>query len=112
MATQVQLQNPNSGVNKSGYYGFSWTSFFFSGFPALFRGDVGIGLGMIVVGFLAGVFGVGFGWFIVNLIWAFLYNKIYTNKLLESGYKLADTPERNQAARAALGLSEQAILVR
>lgn len=112
MATQVQLQNPKSGVNKSGYYGFSWTSFFFGGFPALFRGDVGIGLGMIVVGFLAGVFGLGLGWFIVNLIWAFLYNKIYTNKLLEAGYKLADTPERNQAARSALGLSEQAILVR
>lgn len=112
MATAVQLQHPQSGVSKTGLYGFSWTSFFFGGFPALLRGDVGIGLGMLVIGFIAGLLGVGFGWFIVNLIWAFIYNKIYTNKLLESGYKLADTPERNQAARLALGAGEQAVLNR
>ena len=78
----------------------------------MFRGDVGIGLGMLVVGFLAGVLGVGFGWFIVNLIWAFIYNKMYTNKLIETGYKLADTPEKNKAARIALGVGEQAVINR
>ncbi|MBU1314606.1 MAG: hypothetical protein KJ947_03000 [Alphaproteobacteria bacterium] len=112
MATLVQLQHPSSGVGKTGFYGFSWTSFFFGGFPALIRGDVGIGLGMLAVGFIAGFLGIGFGWFFVNLIWAFVYNKIYTNRLLEAGYKLADTPERNQAARAALGAGEQALFTR
>jgi hypothetical protein len=112
MATQVLLQNPITGVQKTGLYGFSWTSLFFGGFPALFRGDVGIGLGLIVVGAIAGVIGVGFGWFIVGVIWAFIYNKLYTTKLLDAGYKLADTPERNAAARAALGVGEQALLAR
>jgi hypothetical protein len=112
MATEVQLQNPGTGVLKTGLYGFSWTSFFFGGFPALFRGDVGIGLGLIVVGFIAGLVGLGLGWFVVSTIWAFMYNKMYTTKLLDAGYKLADTPERNAAARSALGVGEQALLVR
>lgn len=110
MATEVQLINPNTGVRKTGLYGFSWTSLFFGGFPALFRGDVGIGLGMILVGFVAGFVGLGFGWFVVGIIWACIYNKMYTTKLLDSGYKLADTPDRNAQARAVLGVGEQAVL--
>jgi len=110
MATEIQLMNPTTGVRKTGFYGFSWTSFFFGGFPALFRGDVGIGLGLIVVGVIAGFVGLGLGWFIVGIIWAFIYNKMYTTRLLDAGYKLADTPDRNAAARTALGVGEQAVL--
>lgn len=110
MATEVQLINPITGVRKTGLYGFSWTSLFFGGFPALFRGDVGIGLGMILLGFVAGFVGLGLGWFVVNIIWACVYNKMYTTKLLDGGYKLADTADRNAQARAALGVGEQAVL--
>jgi hypothetical protein len=110
VATPVQLKNPSTGVIKTGFIGFSWTSLFFGGFPALFRGDVGIGLGMLAVGLLAGIFGVGLGWFIVGIIWAFIYNKIFTTRLLEAGYKLADTPERNAMAKVALGVGDEAIL--
>ncbi|MEA3536556.1 hypothetical protein [Rhizobium sp. CC-YZS058] len=110
MATAVLLKHPTTGVQKPGYYGFSWTSFFFGGFPALFRGDVAIGFGMLALGFVAGLIGIGFGWFIVSTIWAFLYNKIYTTRLLEAGYKLADVPERNKAAQLALGAGDQALL--
>ncbi len=112
MATAIQLENPVTGVKKQGYIGFSWTSLFFGGFPALFRGDVGIGLGMLVVGFIAGFVGVVLGWFIVGIIWAFIYNGIYTKKLIESGYKLADTPDRNAMAKSVLGLGDQAVLIR
>ncbi|MCW1754169.1 MULTISPECIES: hypothetical protein [Rhizobium] len=110
MAAEVKMINPATGVVKTGLYGFSWTSFFFGGFPALFRGDVGIGLGLIAVGFVAGIFGLGLGWFVVGVIWAFVYNKLYTTRLLDAGYKLADTPEKNAAACAALGVGEQAVL--
>lgn len=110
MATSVMLRNPATGVQKMGYFGFSWTSFFFGGFPALIRGDVGVGLGMIAVGILAGGLGFGIGWFVVGMIWAFIYNKNYTTRLLEAGYKLADTPERNAQAQMALGVGDQALL--
>lgn len=109
MATAINLVNPISGVQKTGYYGFSWTSFFFGGIPALIRGDTGIGLGMIAVGILAGVVGLGIGWFVVSIIWAFIYNKIHTTRLLDQGYKLADTPDRMADAMRALGAGEQAI---
>lgn len=110
MATPVMLKNPTTGVTKTGFYGFSWTSFFFGGFPALIRGDLAIGLGVLVAGVLFGVLGLGLGWFVVGLIWAFIYNKNYTTRLIEQGYKLADAPERNRSAQIALGLGDQAIL--
>ena len=44
MATRIMLKHPQTGVIKPGYFGFSWTTFFFGGFPALFRGQIGLGL--------------------------------------------------------------------
>ncbi|CZT33374.1 hypothetical protein [Rhizobium sp. 9140] len=110
MATAIRLQHPTTGMTKIGYYGFSWTSLLFGGIPALLRGDVGIGLGMIAIGMAAGFIGVGLGWFIVGIIWAFIYNKIHTTRLIEAGYKLADAPERVRDAQRALGIGDQAVL--
>jgi hypothetical protein len=49
------MKNPNTGVIKKGFYGFSWTTFLFGGIPALFRGD-------IITGLVVGPFLVGFIW--------------------------------------------------
>lgn len=87
MATPVQMRNKRSGIVKNGYYGFSWTSFFFGGLPALLRGDVAYGLGVLVAGILFGVFSFGLLWFAVGLVWAFVYNKNYTHRLLQTGYE-------------------------
>ena len=48
MAVAIQLRNPTTGVETVGYKGYSWTSLFFGGIPALLRGD--IKLGLIVIG--------------------------------------------------------------
>jgi hypothetical protein len=98
MATVVMLKNPRTGIIKKGFFGFSWTIFFFSGFPYLFRGDLVMGLVMIVIQW----FTFGFG----TLIWAFLANKSYTTKLIEQGYELADSEGINALARARLGISQ------
>ncbi len=100
MAQIVMLKNPKTGVVKKGFYGFSWTMLFFGGFPYLFRGDLVMGLVMIVVQTVT--FGIG------TLIWAFLANKSYTTKLIEQGYELADSDGINAMARAKLGISPPA----
>lgn len=105
MATAVRVRQPQSGLTKTGYVGFSWTSFFFSGIPAITRGDVGIGLGVLVGTILLGAFSVGLLGLVVNIIWAFVYNKMYTTRLIEGGYQIDDTPEVAQRARAALGIT-------
>ena len=69
------------------------------------RGDAAMGLGVLVgTVILGGVSAGGLG-LIVNIILAFVYNKMYTTKKIEAGYQLEDAPEINQRARAALGIT-------
>jgi hypothetical protein len=105
MATRVRLRHPQTGIIKDGFYGFSWTSFFFGGFPALFRGDVGVGLALLAGGVVAGIVSAGLLWFAIGLVWAFVYNKRYAIGLLERGYVLDDEPHLVSQAKASLGVS-------
>ena len=105
MATRVQMKHLQSGILKNGFYGFSWTCLFFGGFPALFRGDVGYGLGVLAAGVIFGAMSAGFLWFAIGLVWAFIYNKNYTHRLLQAGYQFNDTAERTADAKRALGIA-------
>ncbi|MFJ7850786.1 hypothetical protein ACIQZM_18120 [Peribacillus sp. NPDC097206] len=79
---KVNLKHPQTHMTKTVKVGFSWTVFFFSFFPALFRGDWKWG----IIIFLASVVTFGFS----GLIFMFIYNKIYLNELLKEGYLPAD----------------------
>jgi hypothetical protein len=80
MAYVVKLTN---GIEvKEAPLGFSWTTLFFGGFPALFRGDILIGVAMIVANF--------FTWGLAGIIFSFFYNGIYAKSLLAKGYKVCD----------------------
>ena len=96
MATKIMLQHPVTGITKPGFYGFSWTTLLFGGFPALFRGDIIIGLVVVVLSILT--------WWIAGIIWAFFYNKHYTLKLVEKGYIFAGSESEIAAAKSALGI--------
>lgn len=99
MAKTVMLKHPQTGILKKGFYGYSWTTLFFSGFPALFRGDIFIGLAVILLSLLTGR--------ISSIIWSFFYNKRYTLGLLEQGYEFFDDEAKVLEAKEKLSIAVQ-----
>ncbi|HDR7656114.1 MULTISPECIES: hypothetical protein [Bacillus] len=79
---KVMLKNENTGQIKQAKIGFSWTVFFFRFFPAIFRGD----WKWFLIILIASMFTFRFS----NLVFCFIYNKLYINDLLAQGYKAAD----------------------
>ncbi|KIL45573.1 hypothetical protein KP77_28650 [Jeotgalibacillus alimentarius] len=82
---KVKLVN-NGGVVKVVKVGFSWTTFFFGFFPALFRGDLKWALIMFILEAVLGSFTLGIGAWITGVIFSFKYNNIYIKELIEKGY--------------------------
>jgi hypothetical protein len=105
MAEIVMLKHKQTGIEKKGFFGFSWTTFFFGAFPALFRQDFITFLGVIVIEIVVGCFTFGIGSVVCGFAWAFMYNKYYTRKLLMNGYVFDDAPARVALASARLGVS-------
>ena len=68
-----------SGQVKIVKEGFSWTMLFFGIFVPLYRGD----WKWFLIILIANIF--TYGW--ASVVFAFIYNKIYINDLLEKGYK-------------------------
>ena len=105
MAVSVDLQKGN--VRKKGLVGFSWTTLFFGWIVPIFRKDwinFGIIFGSTVACFIVSslIFSnpetaVGASYLlgiIVNVVFAFIYNKIYTSKLLREGFEPASDIDR------------------
>lgn len=86
---KVNLKN-NAGVVKNVKVGFSWTTFFFGFFPALFRGDLKWAIIMFIVAAAIGSFTFGLGGLVADIVFAFIYNKLYIKELLEKQYFPAD----------------------
>lgn len=105
MATKIALRHRDSGIVKDGFYGFSWTTFFFGFLPALFRGDFITFIGGFVITVIIGFMTLGFGAFFIGFVWAFMYNRYYTRKLLERGYVMAGSETENTTAALALGIA-------
>lgn len=75
------LKNPNTGEIARAPVGFSWTTFFFSFFPALFRSDWKWAAIQLLIAFLT--FGLS------GLVFAFIYNKLHIKEMLFSkGFKV------------------------
>ena len=43
MATKINIKHTQSGMVKTGFYGYSWTYLIFGWFAPLFRGELGVG---------------------------------------------------------------------
>lgn len=105
MATRIAMKHKDTGIVKDGFYGFSWTTLFFGFFPALFRGDFITFIGGFVIAVIIAFITMGFGAFLISFVWAFMYNKYYTRRLLERGYVFAGSEGDNTLAAAALGVA-------
>ncbi len=102
MAAVIMMKNPNTGSVKQGFYGFSWTTLFFTGIPALLRKDIFTGILTTILG----VWTLG----LVTLIWAFFYNKVYTIRLLKAGYIFDDNDDVVALALSKLGITAEEVL--
>jgi hypothetical protein len=109
VATRIALKHKETGLVKDGFYGFSWTTFFFGFFPALFRGDFITFIGGFVISVIIAIVTMGIGAFFIGVVWAFMYNKYYTRRLLERGYVLAGAEADNALAAAALGIVQPTV---
>ncbi|QQW85161.1 HrgC protein [Helicobacter pylori] len=117
VATTINLKKDN--LIKKGFVGFSWTTLFFNFWVPIIRGDVRWAIVMLISLFcyfvvvdtiidgmfpnidkvpddeLIGIFLLVFLSYIFNIIiFAFIYNKQYTTRLLESGYEPTDEYSR------------------
>ncbi len=108
MAQKVRLIHDASGITKTGFYGFSWTTLFFGFFPALFRSDWITFLGGLVIYIVIDIVTFGIGGIVASIAWAFMYNGYYTKKLIERGYRFADTDPVNAEAALRLGIAQYA----
>ena len=97
MATAISIKHKESGMIKTGMYGFSWTYLFFGWFVPLFRGELGVGALHLLFSIVT--FGI---W---QLVVCFLYNKQYMTRMLTNGWELAGSEDQNQLARAALNIT-------
>jgi hypothetical protein len=95
-AKRVAMKNSRSGQITSGFYGFSWTYFFFGWWVPLLRGEFGIA----ALHFLFSIFTFG----IWQVIVSFMFNRQCTGRLLEAGYIFVDKPILNEAAAYAIGV--------
>ena len=66
--------------------------------PAIFHGD-------LITGVIVLILSASSFW-LVAIIWAFLYNRVYTTRLLERGYVFDDDPEKVREAKRALRIQE------
>jgi hypothetical protein len=94
MATEIRLRHPATGEERLAYEGYSWTSLFFGGIPALLRGDIVLGLAIILASLVMAFAGVASGlpaWLgsaVVDVIWAAVYNGIHLGRLRRAGYQI------------------------
>lgn len=80
--TTVYLSN---GVElKKAPVGYSWTTLFFGGWPAMFRQDWLWGICLII--------GCVLTYGIAGIVCSFFYNKVYIKALIAKGYKFKEIP--------------------
>jgi CHASE2 domain-containing sensor protein len=93
---EVRIIHSVSGIAKSGYIGFSWTYLLCGWFVPVIRGELGLGILHLVITF------VSFG--LSQLVFPFLYNRQYMNRMLTTGWALDSNDPHYDIAREKLNI--------
>lgn len=107
MATPIKMTNSKTGITKEGYIGFSYSYFFLGIFNMgwlvpLYRGELILSLVCLVIHVLTLPF-----WVITAVVFGIFFNKFYTLKLIEEGYRFSDSDTELVArARTVLGMKQ------
>ena len=94
--TTLTFKNPLTGQMKLAPIGFSWTTFFFGFFPALFRGD----WKWAVIQFVLAVITAGLS----NFVFCFIYNSLFVKDLIGVGYQATAGAGNLDFASAKVGM--------
>ncbi|MDB4025926.1 hypothetical protein N9505_00845 [Candidatus Thioglobus sp.] len=97
MATKINIKHTQSGMVKTGFYGYSWTYLIFGWFVPLFRGELGVGALHLLFTIVTGG--------IWQIIVSFLYNKQYMTRMLTNGWVLDGSYSDKVLAGTSLGIS-------
>ena len=92
----ITFENKNSGAIKVAPIGFSWTTLFFSGIPALMRGHIGMGIVIIILAMVTGG--------LSNIVYGFIYNKMYIKHLIAEGAKMSNATVGDDELKVILGM--------
>jgi hypothetical protein len=76
----IYFQNPQTNQLREAPVGYSWTCLFFGCFVPLFRGD----WKWTLIMFLCSLATYGFS----QLVFTFIYNKLYIKDLISEGYRV------------------------
>jgi hypothetical protein len=107
MAQSIQMTHPKTGIVKDGYIGFSYSYFFLGIFSLgwivpLYRGNLIISLVCLIFHMLTLPI-----WMLTALMFGLFFNKFYTLRLIEEGYRFTDTDdELVTRAKTILGVSK------
>jgi hypothetical protein len=82
----VVFKNPTFGTIKRAPIGFSWTTFFFGFWPALFRSDWKWAAINFAVTVVVAIVTMGFGCIVTMVVFGIIYNKMYVKELIARGY--------------------------
>lgn len=91
----ANLRNEKNNSYMTVKVGFSWTEMFFGFWTPVFRSDFKWAAVLVLVEILFGSFTWGGGAFLVTVIFAFFYNRLYVRDMIAQGYQPADDASLN-----------------
>lgn len=86
----ANLQNETTKAYLTVKVGFSWTEMIFGFWTPVFRSDFKWAAILVLAEILFGSFTWGGGAFLVTLVFAFFYNRVYVKDMVAQGYRPAD----------------------
>jgi len=95
----VRIIHVGWGLVNTGYMGYSWTYLLFGLFVPLVRGELGVAVLHLVITIVSAG--------LSQLIFAFIYNRQYMNRMLTSGWRLDVSDENFELARRVLGIRSE-----